>query len=153
MCPPPSFLAFFTPIVATGSPNLVSASLAGTLVDASGDGVTITPSMGPKIQSSQVSSPLTGMGVDVSIGEVLGPLAGPAGTWTGLQVMAAFQLSGGNDQATLTGVASIVAGEQPTNGRVPEPGSLALVVLALVSAGLVCPRTGCTRLLRAGRTR
>jgi hypothetical protein len=70
-----SFL-FGTPIVSTGSPNLVSAGLAGTLTDGGSDGVTITPMpMEPKIQASGVGFPLTEMGVGVDLGESGSPSA------------------------------------------------------------------------------
>jgi hypothetical protein len=128
--------AFFTPIVPTGSPNVVTASLSGTLTDGGSDGVTIVP-VGSKIQSSSVSFPQTGMGVDVNIGEVSGPIAGPGpGPWTVLGLTAAFTLSGGGDRATLTGLVSINEGQPP--GTASEPATLALLGLGL--AGLAATR-------------
>ena len=56
--------AFFTPIVATGVPNLVNASLAGALNDVTGNGVALTPT-GPLAQTSALTAPATGMGVDI----------------------------------------------------------------------------------------
>ncbi|MBX9631137.1 MAG: PEP-CTERM sorting domain-containing protein [Burkholderiales bacterium] len=129
---PSTFMfTFFTPIVPTGFPNLVTASLAGTLTDSTGDGVTITP-VGPTIQTSFVGAPLTTMGVGVDIGESVGPIAGPGGsTWTQLSVETGFTLSGGGDVAALLGFAGIVEGQLPT--RVPEPGALALVGVAFAA--------------------
>jgi hypothetical protein len=47
-------------------------------------------------------------------------------------VTSAFSLTGGGDQAALTGFASIVEGQLPPS-RVPEPGSLALLGIALAA--------------------
>ncbi len=134
--------AFATPIVPTGSPNLVDASIVGGLTDFTGDGVSITPTSA-FVQSSGVSFPLTNMGVDVGPGAAFGPgapgafyaygpyaagpQAGPGpGPWTFLTATAAFTLSGGGDVAALTGFAQIVEAPVPESGTVFAGGALAL---------------------------
>jgi hypothetical protein len=146
---------FGTPIVPTGAPNFVTASIVGGLTDFTGDGVAITPVLPdsdgdtvPELQVAEVGFPTTNMGVDVgpgasfpaatagalypygpfSSGVLLGPGPGP---WTFLSVSTSFMLSGGGDVAALTGFASIEL--------VPEPHALCL----LLSAGfplLLCHR-------------
>ncbi|MCB1870309.1 MAG: PEP-CTERM sorting domain-containing protein [Gammaproteobacteria bacterium] len=131
---PTTFLfSFTTPIAPTGSPNLVGASLIGTLTDGGNDGVTIT-STGAKIQSSEVGTPFTTMGVDVNIGESAGPLVGPIGSWNLLSANVGFMLSGGGDSASLSGTASINEGQLPDD-TVPEPTTLVLMGLGLAGIG------------------
>ena len=131
-----SFL-FSTPIVPTGSPNTVAASVLGTLSDAGGDGVSLTPTSG-LLQIGSLLSPTTGMGVDVGPAAshpastapgpwiypyglfLAGPLAGPGpGPWTGLSVGVDFALSGGEDRFSVSGEASILEGLRV----VPEAGT------------------------------
>jgi hypothetical protein len=150
----PSVFGFFfgTPIVPTDSPNVVTGSIVGGLTDFAGDGVSLTPSPGPTVQTSSVSAPLTGMGVDVgaafaagaglpgafhSYGPyALGPIAGPApGPWTFLAVTAGFGLSGGGDIAALTGFASI---EETV---IPEPATLTLLTSGIAAMLLRRRRT------------
>jgi PEP-CTERM motif len=148
---PSAFSFFFTsPMVPIGTNNSVNASLSGALNDASGNGVSITPTQADadgdtviELQTSDVTAPATNMGVDVGTALAFGPgapgafypfgpfAAGPQpgpgpGFWTGLQATVAFTLSGGSDTAVLTGRAEIV--------QVPEPASFALAALAAIGA-------------------
>lgn len=138
---------FFTPIVPTGAPNVVTASIVGGLTDFTGDGVSITPFAQPTLQVAEVFAPATNMGVDVGPAFAAGPaapgsfygygpfaagpIAGPGpGPWTGLATTTAFTLSGGGDVAALTGFASIEL--------IPEPSTIALAALACLGiAGML----------------
>lgn len=128
---------FSTPIVPTGSPNVVSASIVGGMTDASGDGVSLTP-FAPFLQTASVGAPLTSMGVDVGLASSFpagapgslyaygpaasGAIAGPGpGPWTSLTTTTIFTGSGGSDVYALTGFASIEL--------VPEPAMLSLLLL------------------------
>ncbi len=150
----PSAFAFLfsTPIVPTGSPNAVNASIVGGLTDFTGDGVSITPT-GAAVQISSVFGPLTNMGVDVGPAQsngpgssgalysygafAAGPIAGPGpGPWTGLQTATSFSLSGGGDLAALTGFAQIVE----TTILVPESGTGGSAVVLGTLVGAWCWR-------------
>jgi hypothetical protein len=139
----PSVFGFFfgVPIVPTGSPNLVSGSLVGGLTDLTGDGVSLTPT-GLLVQTSDLSAPLTTMGVDVGAPFVVGagspgafyaygpfsagPTPGPGpGPWTFLSVSTGFGLSGGGDVAALTGFAEIVPVPEVSGGAIT--GGVALL--------------------------
>jgi hypothetical protein len=142
----PSTFAFLfsTPIVPTGFPNQVNASLVGGLTDFTGDGVSLTPT-GAFAQTSSLGLPLTSMGVDVGAAfaagpgnpgafyaygpYAAGPIAGPGpGPWTVLQTLTDFKLSGNGDIAALTGFAQIVTAPVPeagTGGTVLLLGTLA----------------------------
>ncbi len=151
----PSSFTFLlsTPILPTGSPNLVNSSIAGGLTDQGGNGVSLTP-QGATVQESSVGVPLTSLGVGVgsafaagagSAGanyvygpDALGPVAGPGpGAWTILQTSVAFTLSGDGDLAALTGYTSIVEGAITP---VPEAASGVLLGLGLLGAGLAAIR-------------
>lgn len=143
---PSNFLVVFgVPIVPTGFPNQVDASVVGGITDLTGNGASVTPTLGPSLQVSEVGIPLTSMGVDVGPAaayapgppgsfHVYGPFAsGPAlgpgpGPWTFLQTSAGFTLSGGGDVLAITGFAQIV--EVPV---VPEVGTMATG--AIISLG------------------
>jgi hypothetical protein len=141
---------FFTPIVATGSPNIVNASISGALTDFTGDGVSMSPVVpNTTIQQSSVLAPLTSMGVDVGPAFTAGPgapgalyiygpfsagpISGPApGPWTGLEIDLSFTLSGGGDVAALTGFTSIE--EAPVS--TPDGGAGLIGLSSLVLASL-----------------
>jgi hypothetical protein len=144
----PSIFGFLfgTPIVPTVSPTLVSGSVVGGLTDFTGDGVSLSPIPGPKLQSSSAGFPLTSTSVDVGDPAVHpagapgafyaygpfadGPKPGPAGgPWTFLTVTAGFSLSGGSDSAALTGFTSI----DTAPARVPDGGVGILGTLALLA--------------------
>jgi hypothetical protein len=144
-----SFL-FATPIVPTGSPNVVQSSVVGGLTDFSGDGVALTPT-GSALQVSDVGLPLANMGVDVGTAASFGPgdagalyaygayasglVPGPGpGPWSWLQTSVSFGLSGGDDILALTGFTSIEEGIVPA--PVPEPTSLLLLGGGLAAAGI-----------------
>jgi hypothetical protein len=131
---------FSTPIVFPATPNTVNASIGGALTDVTGDGVSITPTLGPNVQVAGLAAPSTNMGVDVgplnshgvaaatvySYGPfTAGPQPGPIGAWTSMSITLGFKLSGNGDIAVLTGLAQIV----------PEPSSVFL--LGLGGVGLL----------------
>lgn len=115
--------------------NVVNSSVSAALTDATGDGISLTPTAG-FLQTSVLTAPSTSMGVDVggafsapaTTGPktythgpfTAGPLPGPIGTWTGMSVTTAFTLSGGGDSAAITGFAQIV----------PEPTAFAFGAMA-----------------------
>lgn len=137
---------FSMPIGAVGAPNFVRATIAGGLTDATGDGVSITPSAGA-LQVSSVGPPLTNMGVDVGLAAIFprgdpgnsygygtfdsarqpGPGPGP---WTMLMTGLDFSLSGGDDTAWLTGGAAIV----------PAPPAFLFLGAGLVGIAVACRR-------------
>jgi hypothetical protein len=143
--------SFLLPIVPVAGPNVVQGSLVGGLTDASGNGVSLTPTAATVQQSfvadSVTSTPLTSMGVDVGLGVAFGagspgslygygpfsagPIVGPVGppSWDTLVVTTAFTMSGSGDVAALTGFASITPGV-----LVPEPGTM---ISAAVGVGLL----------------
>lgn len=142
---PSTFMFLFsTPIVPTGFPNQVNASLVGGLTDFTGNGVSITPT-GAFVQTSSLGLPITSMAVDVGTAFAAGPgnpgalypygafsagpIPGPGpGPWTVLQTLTDFKLSGGGDIAVLTGFAQIVTAPVPeagTGGSVLLLGTLA----------------------------
>jgi hypothetical protein len=135
--------SFFTSIVPTGPQTTVSASISGTLRDATGDGLSMTPVAGNStIQQSHVSAPLTSMGVDVGDSEIgsvglyaygpfsSGPQVGPPGLWTGLQVIVSFNLSGNGDVASLTGITRV-------DNSVPDGGAGLFGALAIAGLTLI----------------
>jgi hypothetical protein len=102
--------SFGTPIVPVATPNVMSASLGGSVTDSTGDGVSIIPT-GPTLQESEVGFPLTNMGLDMGAAFVAGPgppltayaygpysvpsTPGPGpGPWTFLTVAAGLAASG-----------------------------------------------------------
>jgi len=133
-------LTFGVPIVPTGTPNEVEASVSGDLTDATGNGVDLSLIL-PSLQTASVAPvpyfPLTGMGVDVGPGAsyppgagspyaygpyTAGPQPGPGpGPWTALVVETSFTLSGSGDTFAADGWASI----NPATAAIPESGTLA----------------------------
>jgi hypothetical protein len=132
-------------------PTVVSASLTGTLTDATGNGVSITPtvadSSGDADGVAEILLALAGDGVSfvnlgVDVGPAsstegaygpftAGPQAGPAGSFTFLRAQLSFMLSGGGDSASLTGVVTI----EPAP-VVPLPAAVWLLVAGLPLAML-----------------
>lgn len=146
-----------SPIILGPGPTLTRGSVVGGLTDATGNGVTITPTSADsdgdgamELQTSSVGLPSANMGVDVGgtvsggpgpAGSIYtygsfaaGPLAGPAGPRTTMTVLAAFSLSGGGDIAALTGFTEITP--------IPEPSTIALASLLAI---------GCVGFVRARR--
>lgn len=147
--------SFGQAIILPGGANFVDAQIGGALTDATGDGVSITPTLADsdgdatlEIQTSAVGFgvPSITMGVDVGLAESKagtgGPAVsgygtysepvqlGPSGAFDAMNVSIGFSLSGGGDTLALSGFAQIVP--------VPEPTSIWLVgcsILGLSVAG------------------
>lgn len=124
--------------------NRVYASWSGSCTDGTGDGVTIVPlSAGGKMQVTDLNG--TNMTVDVGNGyasgagfpgqsydagvESKGPKAGPLGSWTQMNTVLAFSLSGHNDVATMNGSSVIVP-------AIPEPASALLLLPGLLGVAM-----------------
>lgn len=147
---PSTFSGFkVMPIFPTGNPGTVFGAVTGGLTDATGNGVSLTPTgaLGdpdgdtiPEFVINEVSmgGPYVNMGVDVgsaishsggvpgafySFTDSSGPFAAPPGVWTSLRSTWSFTLSGNGDTVALSGFASIV----------PEPSSIALGAIGAVS--------------------
>ncbi len=145
--------AYFTsPIIPgiNGQANTVSARASGILVDATGNGASLTYSPGTSsfqsfALSSLVNAPQgdasfvnagVNVGAQASIaagtpGSVAfintvesGVTAGPLGVWNTMQMYAHFTLSGNGDIALVTGYGEIIP--------VPEPSDLAFMLSGLV---------------------
>lgn len=126
--------------------TVVAASVNGSIVDATGNGVAITPTA-PRLVVASVGTggPLTNMGVDVGLAEshgpgipqsypygsyALGPQPGPPNApWTVMQTTTSFSLTGSGDQASINVFASIEA--------VPEPSTWALACLGLAALAAI----------------
>jgi hypothetical protein len=148
---PSSFgFIFSSPIVVAAGPTTVEGSISGALTNfVDGSSLSMTPTLGPTIQSSTVGPPTTGMGVDVgpafSVGpspngalfvygpHAIGPIAGPAGPWSTMTVTVGFMLSGGGDTAVLTGFSEIVE-------FIPEPSTYVMLAMGIAGVGLFARR-------------
>ncbi len=138
---------FFTPVFGIPGANTVEASISSATTDGPGMvGGTITPAPGAKIQTNNVYVPgLMNAGVDVgpacAVGvpsgvcgpDIAGPIMGPAGPVTGMEIKVGFLGSGGGDAYGLTGHFEI----KPKDTRVPSPGVLGLLAFALGGLGLI----------------
>jgi hypothetical protein len=142
-----------TPIAPITTASQVSAFFAGSMTDATGNGIAVTPN-GPDYDLDGVvemqANFLNGlaadgvnMGVDVGVGKSLpaglagqsidiggmvsgpqtGPLPGPAGNWNSIGSVVSFSLTGDRDHTTLNGQVGI--------NPVPEPQALFLLGLGL----------------------
>jgi hypothetical protein len=145
--------AYFTsPIIPgiNGQANTVSARASGILVDATGNGASLTYSPGTtSFQSFALSSLVNApqgdasfVNAGVNVGAVQsiatgapgsvafintvesGVTAGPLGVWNTMQMYAHFTLSGSGDIALVTGYGEIIP--------VPEPSDLAFMLSGLV---------------------
>lgn len=148
--PIPVTMTFSIPILDTPSPNEVFGSLSISAVDATGDGVSVTPT-NAKIMEAFVDDDLTGlvnMGVDVGDasstagigshvfgpfeeGPKIGPIH-PVDGWDFLQVDVAFTISGNGDTVAMTGFASIIE----SGGEIPVPGAGAMGLVLLSAMGM-----------------
>lgn len=147
---PSAFMFMFSsPIVLGPGPRTVSESVVGGLTDASGDGVSITPTdASAKLQISTLDPGAVNMGVNVGNGQThpagtpgslfgygpysTGTLPGPAGAFTTLSVQTSFTLSGNDDIAVLTGSAVIL--------EIPGPGAASLAALGSLTLLRRAPR-------------
>ncbi len=133
---------FSVPIVPIGFPNVVSTSIAGAMVDLTGDGVSVAPvgvsaflqvaELGAPSQSfgdvgPAVSYPAGAQGALYTYGAfATGPASGPGpGPWTSLSLRLDFTASGNGDVVVLAGFASIVP--EPTSGSLLFLGVLGLL--------------------------
>ncbi len=161
--------AYFTsPIIpaVNGQANTVSARASGILVDATGNGASLTYSPGTAsfqsfALSSMVNAPqgdasFVNAGVDVGDQKSIaagapgsmafintvesGVVTGPQGVWNTMQMYAHFTLSGSGDIALVTGYGEIIP--------VPEPSDLAFML-----SGLVVTASMMTRRRRASANR
>lgn len=156
---PSSFsFVFSVPLVTPLSPQIdVDASIAGGITDFTGDGAWINPSLADldgdgfaEVQTADLDG--GNMGVDVGPAALYGPgppganhtyqhsdgpRVGPGGgPYNTLSLSLSFGLSGGGDIFSVTGFAQALQGP-----RIPEPSSMALVLVGLGLAVAVWRRS------------
>jgi len=139
--------------VPIGVPNVASSALSGSMMDATGDGVSLAPLGGPVLEGfpDLSMSPWLGVGIGTWEGHgpaeggatypygpyAAGPVAGPGpGPWNWLILQMAFKGSGGGDEYQMDGLIVF----EPGRNEVPEPGALALALAAVVPATVVVRR-------------
>lgn len=152
---PKSFVfGYTTPLLpGVSGPNEVSSQISGGLTDATGDGLTITPTSGTFLQRPTLSlnlvSGAVSAGVDSGPAATVGngstatfdysatpttpygagPTAGPLGLWNFLTTEIAFTLSGNEDKVAMTGNAVITPVPLPAAGVLLMSGVLTLAGL------------------------
>jgi hypothetical protein len=147
------------PIVGITGANLVDASFIASVIDATGDGVSASPSLlgdpdgdgTEEFQINELGLAFTNAGVDVGHAfadagpntpgapiavpaDVEGPIAGPAGPWGFMKSSLGVTLSGSADSIAVNGFFQVT--DNTTTQVIPEPSTILLVGAGILGLGV-----------------